>query len=110
MIQENEIREQLLALSDLDAFEDWVARQSWDMQKDSDPNAQKLVGKIELALAEYSNGHLSEFELRQQLRNMARTYEVSFNGSVNSDVVTYSSNSKVQRPLVELQTAAVSVS
>jgi hypothetical protein len=108
MIQENEIREQLLALSDLDAFEDWIVQHSWNMHQDSDPSAQKLVGKIELALAEYSNGHISEFELRRQLDNLARTYEVSFNPSGSqSQTITYSSNSLVQISPVGMQVSTV---
>lgn len=58
---------------------------------------KKLVGKIELALAEYSNGHINEVELRRQLSNLARTYEITFNPSGGqSESITYSSNSLVQ--------------
>ena len=97
MIQENEVREKLLAIASVDEFEDWLVQHSWNMHQDSDPSAQKLVGKIEVALAEYSNGHINEFELRGQLSNLARTYEVTFNPSgVQSQSVTYSSNSLVQ--------------
>ncbi len=113
MIEENEIRAKLLSLSDLDGFEDWIAQQSWNMHLDSKPSAQKLVGKIELALAEFHSGHLSEPLLRQMLRNLARTYEVSFNGSNNqqdASSITYSSNSLVQKPLVEMQSSTVFVS
>lgn len=70
MIQENEIREKLAQLSDLDEFEDWLAQHSWNMHQDSDLGAQKLVGKIEIVLSEYSNGHINEFELRQQLSGL----------------------------------------
>ena len=111
MIQENEIRAKLLALSSLDEFEDWLVRQSWNMHRDSDPRAQKLVGKIELAVAEFYDGHLSEPLLRQRLRNLASTYEFSFNPP-NDDAgsITYTSNSTVQIPHVEMQVSAVSVS
>jgi hypothetical protein len=110
MIEENQIRVRLLALSDLEEFEDWLAQESWNMHRDSDQRAQSLVGKIELALAEYSNGHVSESELRQQLRNLARTYEVSFNPPTAAETITYSSSSMVQKPLVAMQASAVSVS
>ena len=109
MIQENDIRAKLLEIPDLDEFEDWLVQHSWDMQRDSDHASQQLVGKIELALAEYSNGHLSESELRQHLKNLARTYEVSFNPPSESGLVSYSSNSTAQRPLVELPIATVCV-
>ncbi len=111
MIQENEIRARLLALSSLDEFEDWLAQRSWNMHLDSDPRAQKLVGKIELALAEFHNGHLAEPLLRQRLKSLAATYEFSLipqNGDAES--VTYTSNSTVQIPPVGLQVSAVFVS
>ncbi|SRR6266496_1126782 len=111
MIEENEIRAKLLSLSDLDEFEDWIAEQSWNMHRDSDPSAQRLVGKIELALAEFRDGIISEPLLRQQLKNLARTYEVSFNPPNNqAESISYTSNSRVQIPPVGLQVSAVSVS
>lgn len=51
----------------LDAFDDWFAQASWNMHLDSEPEAQMLAAKIELLLAEYSSGHLSEPELRSAL-------------------------------------------
>src|SRR5687767_2286912 len=111
MIQENEIRARLSSLSDLDQFEDWIASQSWNMHQDSGPSAQKLVGEIELALAEFHDGHISEPLLRQMLRNLARTYEVSFNPpNSNAASITYSSNSLVQIPRVVMPISEVSVS
>lgn len=112
MIQENEIRGKLIALSSLDEFEDWLVRESWNMHRDSDPKAQQLVGKVELALAEFHNGHLQEPLLRQRLRNLASIYEVSFNpqGDDSGGSVTYTSNSMVQKPLVEMPASMVSVS
>jgi hypothetical protein len=113
MIQENEIRAKLLSLSDLNEFEDWVVEQSWNMHRDSEPNAQKLVGKIELALAEFHAGHMRESVVRQMLRNLARTYEVSFNPSDNeAESISYSSssNSLAQIQPVEMQVSAVFVS
>ena len=111
MIQENEIRAKLLSLSDLNEFEDWIVAHSWNMHQDSDPETQRLVGKIELALAEFHDGYMSESLLRQMLKNLARTYEVRFNKQDNQDdLITYSSNSMVQKPLVGLEVSAVSVS
>lgn len=111
MIQENEIRAKLLALSSLDELEDWLVRQSWNMHQDSDLSAQRLVGRIELALAEFYDGHLAEPLLRQRLRNLASTYEASFTPpNSNSESITYTSNSTVQIPLFGMPISTVSVS
>lgn len=112
MIQENEIRAKLLSLSDLDEFEDWIVQRSWNMHRDSEPSAQKLIGQVELALAEFHNGHVSEAALRQALRNLARNYEISFNQNDNqaTESVTYSSNSQVQIPPVGMIASEVFVS
>ena len=51
--QINVMVEQLvLTKVSLDEFEDWLAQSSWDMHKDADDDARKLVGAIELRLAE----------------------------------------------------------
>lgn len=56
MISGNQIRvmaEQLsLSKMSLDDFEEWLSKASWNMHKDSDDEARKLVGAIELCLAE----------------------------------------------------------
>jgi hypothetical protein len=54
----------------LNEFEDWLVAQSWNMHQDSDEEAQRLVGAIELRLAEYSNNHLSDAALRRELRGL----------------------------------------
>lgn len=45
MIQENEIREKLLAIASVDEFEDWLVQRSWNMHHDSDASAQKTCGQ-----------------------------------------------------------------
>lgn len=54
----------------LDDFEDWLVRSSWNMHLDSTSEAQELVWKIELNLAEHSSGHLDETELRTELKEL----------------------------------------
>lgn len=54
----------------LDDFEDWLVRSSWNMHLDSTSEAQELVWKIELSLAEHSSGHLDETELRTELKEL----------------------------------------
>ena len=74
MINENEIRQKLVEVVSkrlsLDDFEDWLVSDSWNMHLDSSRNAQELVWAIELALAEYSNGHLSSDALQEQLKTL----------------------------------------
>jgi hypothetical protein len=110
MIQENDIREKLLQLGSLDEFEDWLVRNSWNMHLDSNPSAQRLVGKIELALAEFYDGYVTEPLLRQRLRNLASIYEVRFGSGGDSESVSYTSNSTVQIPHVAMPDVTVSVS
>ena len=76
MIIETDVRQQMLAVLErrlpLADFEDWLVGNSWNMHKDSAPAAQALVSTVELALAEYSNKHLSEDELRAKLSSALR--------------------------------------
>jgi hypothetical protein len=74
LIREGAVRERLAQLLDgqfdLAEFEDWLVQASWNMHRDSDPSAQDLVSSIELALAEYSSGHVSSAELRSALASL----------------------------------------
>lgn len=87
MITDSEIRQQLAALLEQRIsqaqFEEWLVARSWNMHKDSTVTAQDLVATIELALAEFSNGHLSDRELRQQL--WAALNQVTVGFKVNAD-------------------------
>ena len=67
MIQESEVREKLSAVLssvlDLENFGEWLARSSWNMHLDSEPNAQELVSSIQMVMDEYDAGALSREEL-----------------------------------------------
>jgi hypothetical protein len=71
MIAVSQIREQLGAVvkgrSNLEAFQDWLVRASWNMHKDSASDAIQAVGKIELRLAEADYSEVPESELIQDL-------------------------------------------
>lgn len=88
MIAELEIREKigrfLSKEMSLDRFEDWLVQRSWNMHKDSEEAAQKLASAIELRLAEFSNGHLDECALRDELRALVNTgvIQISFGAAV----------------------------
>jgi hypothetical protein len=114
MIQENEIRAQLVEYLSgnrgLDEFEDWFVQRSWNMHRDSSPDAQRLASQVELALSEFNNDDITEAALRERMRSLASTHIVSFSPVQESGSVTYTSNSSVQIPLVGLQVSAVSVS
>jgi hypothetical protein len=50
--------------SSLSEFRDWFDVETWDMAAEPDSSAREVAGEIELRLAEFTNGHLSEDELR----------------------------------------------
>ena len=74
MITESQIRDKVNELSenkiDMDAFEDWLVSQSWNMHRDSDETAQRLASAIELRLSEFSAGHLSELQFKEEVRGL----------------------------------------
>ena len=74
MITESQIRDKVNELSknkiDVDAFEDWLVSQSWNMHRDSDETAQRLTSAIELRLSEFSARHLSESQLKEEIRGL----------------------------------------
>ncbi len=71
MANASKIREHIVRFlghqESLDAFEDWFARNTWDTHLDNDPEVDRLVGAIELALAEHSSKHLDDPELQEKL-------------------------------------------
>jgi hypothetical protein len=66
---------------DLDSFEDWFVVNSWNIHMANDPSAESLVFAVEESLAEYSSGHLTESQLKIELRGLLlvapRVIEVS---------------------------------
>ena len=46
----------------------WLAAETWDVHATGDPELIGLVGRIELALAEYSLDHISREEMREELQ------------------------------------------
>lgn len=51
----------------LATFEEWFVQQTWAAEQSGDQIAVDLTHEIELRLAEFSNGHWSEDELRERL-------------------------------------------
>lgn len=54
----------------LDDFEDWFAGASWNSHQHASQELQRLVGLVEIYLAEHSNVHRNEQQLRAALRSL----------------------------------------
>lgn len=85
----------------LDDFEDWFVPRSWNFDAASTPSLQDMVSEIELLLAEYSNGHITEEDLRQKFLPFATSYKISYllGGAPSSTIVLTSSESVFPRSL-----------
>lgn len=81
MISDRDIREQLLGYLqgklDLDAFEDWIAQNTWNVHQWGAKDTQQIAYVIEAALAEHSGGHISEVALRKNLMPLVQEHVVS---------------------------------
>lgn len=64
----------------LETFEEWLMPAVWDVTPENDPCLSPFVSEIQLAFAEHSNGHLSEDELRRELK-LYRPLEVAAGSS-----------------------------
>lgn len=52
----------------LSEFRDWFDVETWDIAAEPDTPIRQVTGEIELRLAEFTSGHLTEHELRNLLR------------------------------------------
>ena len=67
----------------LDDFEDRFVAESWNMHQAASPSAIALASGVELRLAEYSSGHLSENDLLSELSKLVSgIVSVSLNESL----------------------------
>ena len=68
------LREHLAAFvggdSSLAGFTDWLVGATWDIDETGDRAAIDLTYDIKLALAEHSRGHVTEDDLRRELRGV----------------------------------------
>lgn len=71
MISPSQIRETIAEFLerriDLNSFEDWIVRYTWNVHKDGSVAAENLTFAVEEALSEYSNRELNENDLRSAL-------------------------------------------
>ena len=61
---------------ELHVFEDWFIGVAWERTGTADAPLTELIGSIELALAEYSSGHATILELREDLQGALYTFSV----------------------------------
>jgi hypothetical protein len=75
-----EIRDRLSQYLDegisLGQFEEWFVPVAWGIPRTANQDTLGLVGEIELRLAEFSNGHWTEPELRTKLEPLATFYKI----------------------------------
>lgn len=106
MVRVPELRQRIAALVNgevsLDDFEDWFAAASWNAHLDSSPEAQRLVGAVELRLSELSSDHLSFREFLEELEALVRSERVVFTFSVNTTVPLAITIDAVVRPFSKL--------
>lgn len=76
---ENQIRDHLVQYlageATLEEFERWFVPATWDVER-VEPAATGIVYAIQLALAEYGRGHLTEASLRRHLKDLAETADL----------------------------------
>jgi hypothetical protein len=75
MIHENDVRSKMAAVLSgevsLVEFSRWIADHSWNMHKDSAPNAIDLVSDIHILLAEYNDGAINNEVFFQQMERLS---------------------------------------
>ena len=93
---EIEIREQIARFLakeiSLDTFEDWFAPRSWNFHQASSQVLREMVSEIELLLAEFSSGHLTEDDLRSRLGHFATVYRISFDTTSSPVFFTFTAS------------------
>ena len=83
----------------LHEFEEWFVPVAWSIEQSRNANAIELAGEIELRLAEFSNGHLSEPELRSKMGALVGIYETELIAEPPSERAAYSFQSSLRIPL-----------
>jgi hypothetical protein len=67
---QSHLKDYLTGKSSLPEFRDWFDVETWDFATEADTAVRQVAGEIELRLAEFTNGHLTEDELRRQLESL----------------------------------------
>jgi hypothetical protein len=61
----------------LSQFRDWFDAETWDMDMQPDTPLGHVVAEIELRLAEFTNGHLTQADLRTLLQSLVQREPVN---------------------------------
>jgi hypothetical protein len=81
MILESDIREKLAAVASevlsLEDFADWIDDESWNMHRDSDPDAIELASSAHALLAERDARALDDAALRRELLALLNSIRAS---------------------------------
>ncbi len=97
---DNQIRQfliqYLVGRQSLSQFIESFVPASWNIQKLNDPILTDLVGTIELCLAEHSNAHLSEAELKAKLSPLLRNFQIEIRFGTSDTQFSYTTGSAVQ--------------
>ena len=91
----------------LSEFRNWFDSATWDFEQAANPILAELMGEITLRLAEYSDGHWTEEELRRKLTPLVKVYIVnahSWSAGATSWICTLSSNVDVPGRITVIQT------
>ncbi len=95
-----EIRERLAGYLakqiSLDEFKEWFIPATWEVEETGDRLSYDLSNEIHLRLAEFSNGHWTDDELRRIFSPLMETYSVniSFGSAMALDPILYSTSSE----------------
>lgn len=84
-----------------DSFEDWLITNSKGIRDWGDLESNYLVASIDLEMAEYVLGYLTEKELRSALLNAANTFMLNLNSTnitttASATMLTKSDQLKIQ--------------
>jgi|SRR5208283_3371585 len=79
----------------LHEFEGWFVPVAWSIEQSQSAEAIELAGEVELRLAEFSNGHWTEAELRSKLEPLVSMYETELIPLAQQAHTTYSFQSSL---------------
>ena len=83
----------LTAEMTLRAFQEWYLPATWPVNTRRHGAVEDLVNRIDLRLAEFTSGHWSEDELKEQLRPLVQNYRgdlvVGQNGGAPSPAIRF---------------------
>ena len=74
-------------------FQAWFVPVLWNIEQTHNAKAIELAGEVELRLAEYTNDHWTEDELRSKLQPLVSLYETEYIPPAQQADTTYSFHS-----------------